>query len=188
MPPEAPAKPGMDDAPPQPAWPLLLVAGLSFIPGFGFVFGAIAVTWGLLTRRRPRKKLAIILGATGAALTIAESALLLYVFTRDPMFAEARLELVRGDLSEVAAALENHKARTGGYPRGLTELTRSNRMLNITDRSASLFSTQPYQYQLQPDGRYRLFAVGADGRPNTADDLQLPPRRGGDTTAVSPER
>lgn len=180
----------MNDGPAPPAkaaWPLLLVAGLSFIPGFGLVFGAIAVTWGLLTRR-PRKKLAIILGAAGAALTIAEGALLLYVAGRDPRFAEARVELVRNDLSLVAAALEQHRLRTGAYPAELAELTRGNRMLNIVDRSASLFSTRPYQYAVLDDGRYRLFAVGVDGRPNTADDLHLPARRDADRSVVSPER
>lgn len=165
--------PAAPAAPPRASWPLLTVAGLAFIPFVGLVFGAIAVTWGLLSKR-PRKKLAIILGAVGAALTIVESAAVVYVATSDPAFAEARIEMARTELVVITGALENHKARHGAYPRQLADLARDNRFLSVIDRSAKLLSTQPYQYEVLPDGGYRLFAVGPDGQPNTMDDIHVP--------------
>jgi hypothetical protein len=51
------------------SWPLFLLAGSSFLPGFGLFFGAVAATWGLVSDR-PRAMLAAGVGATGALLNL----------------------------------------------------------------------------------------------------------------------
>jgi len=168
------------------SWPLLAFAALSFIPGFGFFLGAVAVTWGLLSNR-PRAKLAIILGASGCLLSLAESAALMFVMYNNPEVATARVVMAQEDLRRIATALERHRSRTGSYPPDLKILTRpvsGNPLLNVVDHSASLFSVRPYQYQVLPDGSYRLFAVGADGLANSADDVQVPTDSLEDDTAV----
>jgi hypothetical protein len=98
---------------PKRAWPLFLLAGAAFLPGFGVLFGA---------------------------------------------------------------AIEAYHREQGRYPVRLatfTQLPYSLRLINIQDFSVGVFSRpREYRYDLAPDGRtYTLFAVGADGRPGTADDL-----------------
>jgi hypothetical protein len=160
-------------APPKPSWPLLVLAGLSFIPGFGFLFGAGAVTWGLLSKRR-HSRLAIILGGIGCLLTVAEGFVLVKFVSERPEFAEARVELTRLDLATVVTAIEDYRARTGAYPRELQALVTRARlpMVNVIDRSASLLSQRTYQYVPARDGGYDLFAVGVDGVAGTADDVR----------------
>src|SRR4051812_5282085 len=45
---------------PKRSWPLLLLAGCSLLPGFGLLFGAAGVSWGLVSDR-PRARLAVVL-------------------------------------------------------------------------------------------------------------------------------
>jgi hypothetical protein len=46
-----------------------VLGGLSFIPAIGVVFGASAITWGLVTRKKGGRRLAWI-GAAGIACTV----------------------------------------------------------------------------------------------------------------------
>ena len=123
------------------SWPLVLLAGCSFIPGCGLLFGAAGVSWGLVSDR-PRARLAVVLGAAGALL----------------------------------AAIESYRKDTGAYPARLSvfaQLPYSLKLVNIQDFSAGVFRRpREYQYERSPDGRrYKLYGVGADGQPGTADDV-----------------
>ena len=157
------------------AWPLFVVAGASFVPGFGVFFGAVAVTWALISDR-PRALVAAGLGATGAFLNILGGGLLMWHLGHNPTYATAGAASARRDLSRLVAALETYRQEQGQYPAGLdafTQLPYSLRLVNIQDFSAGVF-TRPreYHYDLSPDGEsYVLFAVGPDGQAGTADDL-----------------
>ena len=54
-----------------------VLGGLSFIPALGVVFGASAITWGLVTRKQGGRRLACI-GAAGIACTVVMYGALFY--------------------------------------------------------------------------------------------------------------
>ena len=158
---------------PRPSWPLLLLAAMSFIPGAGFVCGSLAVSWGLLSKR-PRAKLAIGIGATGAFLQVAVFiALVSSKGTGGLMFREGFNTFARDDLRTVVTALEAYHAKQSEYPATLEELARG-RAVNIFDVSGGFtLRFVPYQYHRAADGQsYDLFGVGPDHRSGTADDVR----------------
>ncbi len=163
-------------APPKHSWPLLLLAGLSFIPFLGILFAAGAVSWGLVSNRR-RAKLAFILGAIGGLLTVGETAAIVFWASRTGEWSKAQQELIQEDLRRVAAAIDAYRERTGALPRDLATLARpgsGDPLLNVIDRSASLFSLSPFKYVQLEGGAYEVYAVGKDGLPNTPDDIRAP--------------
>jgi hypothetical protein len=161
----------------KPAWPLLTLAVLSFVPGFGFFLGSIAVSWGLLSER-PRAKLAVGIGAAGALVHLVAFGVFLATSNqRSPLFQRAFAEMTRQDLGGLVLALEAYHRRESAYPPTLLELQRKlglRRPVNILDHSGGLsLDAAPYRYRLAADGAsYDLFAVGPDGRPDTADDIR----------------
>jgi type II secretion system (T2SS) protein G len=164
--------------PAKPSWPLLVLAGLSFIPGFGILFGGVALTWALLSDR-PRRRLAIALSAVGGVLTIVEGVAIAIWSEDDPATVSLRNEATRRDLAKIVEALEDHRGKEGAYPATLKELVGApipRRFLNINDQSAGIFKMRPYEYHLSTEGTYELFAVGADGKAGTMDDIQPPAR------------
>ena len=160
---------------PKRTWPMFLLAGASFLPGFGVFFGAAAVTWGLISDR-PRAMVAAGLGATGAVLNLIGGALLVWQVQKTPAYASVGATSARRDLRKVVEALEDYHRQEGRYPTQLTVFTQlpySLRLINIQDFSAGVF-TRPreYQYEAAPDQQtYTLFAVGTDGEAGTADDV-----------------
>jgi hypothetical protein len=173
----------MASAPPanaKRAWPLLLVAGCSFIPGFGLFFGAAAVTWGLVGNR-PRAKLGVAIGAAGALLNLAIPMLILAKIQHEGALAQVAVEQTRRDLVELVSQLESYRGRTGRYPPSLQTLVGTPiplRLVNIYDHSQGLFHLpRVYEYHVAPDREtYDLFSAGPDGVPHTPDDIrpQLP--------------
>lgn len=160
---------------PKPAWPLFLLAGLSLIPGFGFLIGSVAAGWGLVSSR-PRALVAAAVGAGGALLNLVGFLVLGSSLGNNPAMREARLEITRQYLVEVAAALETYRKEQGQYPPSLIAMQQKfgfRRPVNIFDPSAGLLGFKPFHYTLAPDGKsYDLFAVGPDGQAGTGDDLR----------------
>lgn len=157
------------------SWPLLLLAGCSLIPGFGLLFGAAGVSWGLVSDR-PRARLAVVLGAAGALLNLIGGGLLLWHLQEQPAYASVNAASSRADLNKLVAAIESYRKDTGAYPPRLSvfvQLPYSLKLVNIQDFSAGVFRRpREYQYELSSDGRgYTLYGVGADGQPGTADDV-----------------
>jgi hypothetical protein len=163
--------------PRKPSWPLLTLASLSFLPGFGFFIGSVAVTWGLLTER-PRGRLAIGIAATGALLNaLVITVVLLKAKPDGSIFAQAFSEVARQDMVRVVEALEAYHQRESAYPASLNELQRKAgilRPVNIYDHSGGVsLRPTPYHYRLTVDGSsYDLFAVGPDRTPDTPDDIR----------------
>jgi hypothetical protein len=160
---------------PKRSWPLLLVSGCSLIPGLGFFFGAAGVSWGLVSAR-PRARLAVVLGATGALLNLIGGGLLMWRLQGQPGYAPVYAASSRADLNKLVVAIEGYRKDTGAYPTRLDvfgQLPYSLKLVNISDFSAGVFRRpREYQYELSPDSRsYTLYGVGADGQPGTADDV-----------------
>jgi hypothetical protein len=157
------------------SWPLLLLSCCSLIPGLGFLFGAAGVSWGLVSDR-PRARLAVGLGATGALLNLVGGGLLMWHLQAQPGYAPVYAASSRADLNKLVAAIEGYRRETGAYPARLSvfaQLPYSLKLVNISDFSGGVFRRpREYQYELSPDGRrYTLYGVGADGQPGTADDV-----------------
>ena len=159
------------------AWPLLLVAGLAFVPGLGFLFGSAAVTWALVSDR-PRRTLSLILGATGAVLNLAVPILMIVLSPQGRLLARrAEMTQTRQDLTKVVTELERYHTRTGQYPPTLHVLVGvpiPSRLINIYDHSQSILRwNRTYAYLVSDDGTtYDVFAAGPDGIPYTADDVR----------------
>jgi len=160
----------------KPSWPLLLLATCSFIPGLGFFFGSGAVSWALVTDR-PRRRLALLLGAGGAVLNLIGMVLLTVAFSGNADLQRAYDPGALQDLGNLVAAIEEYHARTGSFPADLRQLQRASlpfRFISIHDQARGMFHpTALYDYRRAADGgSYDLFSAGADGIPGTADDLR----------------
>lgn len=161
---------------PKRSWPLFVVAGCSFLPGFGIFFGAIAAVWGLVSNR-PRALLAAGVGATGAFLNIAGSVAVVVRMRNDPIIRAAEADQTRQDLVQLVTHLEAYHQRNGKYPPTLPALVGTpipTTLINIYDHTAGfLRAPHPYQYVLSPDREnYDLFSAGPDGKPGTRDDIR----------------
>ncbi len=166
-----------DPARRRPIWLLYLLAGLSFVPGLGFFFGSIAVSWGLVSSH-PGARRGLIIGAVGAVLNLAVIIVSLSTMGRgNPAFQRGVVEQTQRQLGDVVAALESYRAATNSYPPTLLALQRARgplRPVNILDfGGGALRMPRMYQYVPAANGlSYDLFAVGPDGKSNTSDDVR----------------
>ena len=163
-------------AKPKRSWPLLLVAACSFIPGLGILFASIGLTWGLVSDR-PRAMRAAIIAGAGGVLNLIGGVLLVWLMHDDPMSVATRSASARRDLVRVVVALENYREAHGQYPQSLaifTQLPLSLKLVNVSDLSTGGFPVpRLYTYRRSEDGRrYDVYGVGADGRPDTEDDVR----------------
>lgn len=157
------------------SWPLVLLGVAAFIPGLGFAFGAAAVVWGLFSDR-PRARLAVALGASGAALQLLIGLALVLWLQNGSLMRQAKAAKAATDLTRLVAELDAYKAQTGAFPTSLYALSGypiPEQLINIHDPTAGLFRQQPYIYRLSQTGEaFDLLAVGPDGRPDTPDDIR----------------
>jgi uncharacterized RDD family membrane protein YckC len=157
-------------------WPLFVVAACAFLPGLGVLFASIGLTWGLVSDR-PRALLAAVLAGIGGVLNLVGAVLFYWQMQGDPAWAEVRAPRTKRDLAKLVVALEDYRAANGQYPRSLAVFTRvplSLKFVNVTDLSAGAFPVpRLYTYRRSGNGRwYDVYGVGADGQPDTADDLR----------------
>jgi hypothetical protein len=160
---------------PKRVWPLFVLAALGFVPGFGVLFGAAALTWGLLSER-PHAKLGAILGGSGALLNLVGALLLGALFQHTPEMDRARVMIARRELGALVVELEHYHDQHGRYPATLQILVGApipHVFINTMDHSDGVFRMQFYQYRVAPDSEsYDLFGVGPDGIAGTADDVR----------------
>jgi hypothetical protein len=163
---------------PQPrkrSWPLVALGATAFVPGLGLFLGAAAVTWGLLSDR-PRARLAIWLGASGAFLQLVAGVGFTWWMSRSPEARHVQTVGVTRDLQRLVMELDAYRAKTGHYPATLLELVPRPipiRVVPIYDQLAGPFSQQLYQYRPAADRRsFDLFSAGLDRTPGTADDIR----------------
>lgn len=157
------------------AWPIYIVAGLSFIPVFGVFFSAIGATWGLVSRRRHAVRAAVV-SLVGGLCNIAGILLIAVYSPPNPALKKADRLASERDLLRIVVALDRYHDEKHAYPASLPDLKQSLGILhplNILDHSAGAFRFQNFHYVVAADGQsYDLFGAGADDQPGTADDVR----------------
>lgn len=146
-----------------------LIAGSSFIPGYGILFGIIAILWGLITEKIGGKKIAII-GASGIVFSI-----FLYVLQSYFGFVKKEIDydnnnylLSKNILTFLVKSIEFYKSESGHYPESLAALHKTlpeNEKPIIYDpanvgREGNLGY---YHYELTGHKQYFVLGVGSDG-------------------------
>jgi len=154
-----------------------VIGGLSFIPILGVLFGIIAITWGLVTKKLGGKKLSII-GACGISVTIIVCSCIVYFdhMVRGGMFGDLRAQLAETTIHQVVQAIEFYKIQNGTYPDSLKTLRDSlpqNSMVFVHDPTDVKEGGEPrnFYYEVVDEGHYYLLSVGPDGQPFTQDDI-----------------
>jgi hypothetical protein len=168
-------------ASPGKSWPLLVMAGLAFIPFLGVLFGFIATCWGLVTDR-PRGLIAAAIGGAGALLNIFGIVVFgMSLMKNNPAFGGLSAGIARVELDSLESRIEEYQAQHGRYPEELAQLPRAGTSASvpIIDHSTSLLNvTVRYQYRVGSDGQsYELFGAGPDGVADTPDDVLPTSRR-----------
>jgi len=155
----------------------LIVAGLSYIPLLGVIFGLITILWGLLTKKTGGKKLAIV-GGGGVLFTVVIYSALFYFGTvkRGGIYDELRAKLAVTSLTTLVPYIELYKVQNGYYPETLELLQKSipsNVAATIVDPSFMHLNEKQrnFYYQVTDHNHYYLLGVGPDETPFTGDDL-----------------
>jgi hypothetical protein len=163
---------------PRPLWPLYVAAGLSFFPVFGFFWGSVAVSWGLVSSR-PGARRAVVIAATGALLNLIAMVVYLTSTAGKGTYQVGYQMGIRRGMGDIVAALEEYHSQLHHYPESLGALNQERgplRAVPITDMGAGIFHVnvaRSYQYSVAPDGlSYVLFSIGPDGEPGTDDDIR----------------
>jgi hypothetical protein len=154
------------------AW---VVAGLSYIPLVGVVFGVVAIVWGMAVRKTGRLKLALV-GAGGIAFTIVLYAGLIYFgfVQRGGVYDRLRAQLAQQQLYTLVQAVEFYRLQYGSYPDTLKQLQASlpkQSLVMVFDSTDFRLGGGAKYYERAGADHYYLRSVGADGQPFTADDI-----------------
>jgi hypothetical protein len=159
----------------KPGCAAYAIAGASFIPLVGVLFGIIAIVWGLFRRAWSL----VLLGVAGILFTVAiYSALFYFAFhQRGGVYDKLRAQLAVTMLNNAVKDIEYYKLQNGHYPASLAELDKkkTNTFPDIYDpvKMVAKPGGDPYfYYELDPSGNYYfLRSAGLDGIPFTADDI-----------------
>jgi hypothetical protein len=154
------------------------VAGMSFIPLVGILFGLVSIVWGIVAWARGGWKL-LVMGVAGIGMTLGLYGALFYfgIMVRGGVYDKLRAQLASQMLVELAKNVEFFKTINGRYPHALEELSRGEQRVIIIDPTDVSGLTnrrppRPFNYTLDPEKKtYDLRAVGVDGVPFTEDDL-----------------
>lgn len=154
-----------------------VIAGVSFIPGMGVVFGVIAITWGLVTKKLGGRKLAVI-GVCGIGFNvIIYSALFYFGFVqKGGLYDDLRAQLAKTSLISLVQSIEFYKGQNGQYPESLAVLRESlpeNSMILMFDPTQVELAAKPryFHYELSGESHYYLLGLGPDKIAYTDDDL-----------------
>jgi hypothetical protein len=144
-----------------------VVAGLSFIPLVGLIFGAVAIVWGLLTRKAGGKKLALV-GGLGVGFTVLIYGSLFYFgyAQRGGMYDFLRQKLAQSSLNSLVQSVEFYKLEFGRYPVSLVELKESlpkDSFVSVFDPSDVRSGKRYFYYAVVDENHYYLRGLGADG-------------------------
>lgn len=144
--------------------PAIWLIVLCIIPGVGALAGLWLIYTGLMVYK---KNWVIALGVASIVITVLAYSLKMKSNGGENYW---RTDPTQLQLKHLVKEIEYYKVEKGTYPRSLDQLNMPD--FSYTDPFA--FSPDgkplPYTYEQVQDG-YRLFSVGEDGKPHTADDL-----------------
>ena len=152
-----------------------VVAGLSFIPLIGVVFGGVAILWGLLTKKAGGKTL-VLIGGLGVGLTILLYGGLFYFgfVQRGGIYDGLRQKLAQATLNSLVQSVEFYKVEHGRYPASLVELKDSlpkDSLTVVFDPSNVTLGRRYFYYSVVDENHYYLRGLGADGKPFAKDNI-----------------
>ena len=154
-----------------------VVAGLSYIPLIGVVFGIAAVVWGIVSRKTGRLRVALI-GAGGIVFTIVLYGGLIYFGTvqRGGVYDRLRVQLAQQQLYVLTQAVEFYRQQYGAYPDTLQQFQATlpkQSLVMVFDPTDFRFGgvSRYFYYERAGADHYYLRSVGPDGQAFTADDI-----------------
>ncbi len=154
-----------------------VLGGLSFIPAIGVVFGACAITWGLVTRKAGGRRVAWI-GAAGIGCTVLVYGALFYFgfMQRGGVYDDLRSKMAQSTINSVVPVIEMYKLQSDSYPESMAALQGSlpkDSTVMLFDPSTMRLGQVPayFFYQRVGPDHYYLRGLGPDGVPFTADDI-----------------
>ena len=152
-----------------------VVAGLSFIPLVGLIFGGVAIAWGLLTQKAGGKKLALV-GGLGVGFTILIYGGLFYFgfVQRGGIYDDLRQKLAQTTLNSLVQSVEFYKVEFGRYPVSLIELKETLPkvgFVSVFDPSDIKPGGRYFYYSVVDEGHYYLRGLGASGVPFAKDNI-----------------
>jgi len=156
-----------------------VIGGLSFIPLMGVPFGIIAILWGLLTKKRGGKRLALI-GAAGICFTIILFGGSFYfgLKQRGGVYDKLRARQAQANLDSLVQSIEYYKVQHGTYPESLKALQESlpkDSLVSILVHDLTEVKSGLHQryffYERVGEDHYYLRSLGLDGQPFTSDDI-----------------
>lgn len=158
-----------------------VLAGASFIPLVGIIFGIIVIVWGIAKKIRHL----IIIGSLGILFSVVLYGSLFYfgMYQRGGIYDKLRAQMAVTMLNSTVKEIEYYKLQHGSYPKSLEDLKpqEANSFESSIDPTATERGKpvdERFYYELDPSGKfYYLRSVGPDGVPFTADDIlpSLPP-------------
>jgi len=167
-----------DESPKLGIFPYIL-AGLSFIPAVGMLFGSMAIVWGLVTPKPGGKRLAMI-GAAGIAVTVAIYGTMFYfmMLKNGGPWAKLNTQMAQMHVTQLVPWVEFFKLQNARFPESMEELKEfvpKDIFISVVDPLLAV-PKQPdkssyYYYERVGDDHYYLRSVGEDRQPFTADDL-----------------
>ena len=150
-----------------------VIAGASFIPLCGVLFGIVAIVWGFFNVDRGGKKVMLV-GLAGILFTFILYGALYYIgeVQRGGVADEARAQFAEAKLLDLIESIEHFKRQNGRYPHSLQEMqSQSEYPMSIQD-PMDIRGSRPFHYELDPFGEfYYLLSAGIDGLPYTQDDI-----------------
>ncbi len=161
----------------------LVLGIIALFPGWGILFGILAIIFGIIAIKNSRKgkvqgkKLAIagtILGGIGILISsIMFGVFTYFMFGTNGNFGpitQVKSQASQQILTQNAGALELYKKKYGNYPKNLDVLMKAGYSVFPTDHFL-----KPLYYNVSQDGQsYELKSPGPDGVTNTSDDVLLP--------------
>jgi hypothetical protein len=155
-----------------------VLAGVSFIPLIGLIFGIAALVLSILGWRKRGAKIVALIASLGMLCTVALYGALFYFgfVQRGGVYDELRQQLTVNTLSSLVSEVEFYRLQHGVYPESLEQLQESqpNKPIFMYDTSTTPLSSEPlrlFYYERSGDTHYYLRSVGNDGEAFTADDI-----------------
>ncbi len=154
-----------DKYPPKPPY---LLGLLCLIPFLGGLAGITLLVLGIVYYKNVWFSL---IGGAGIILGIAAWLIAFSMVWHTSGVKNGFLQLSQMQLNELVKDVEFYKLQHGEYPYSLKQLSTHNAFANITDPSQAFNRHNIYYNYKKIGDKYTLFSSGADGLPNTKDDM-----------------